>query len=104
MLYRAAAGAIGDMALFVGGTDNPYNFDGMGYDGVPSSPLRQVMAYQAGADRWRWLAAPPVATMDHRTLGIAGGRVYLVGGMEEDQVVSDRVWVAEVAALLGRRF
>jgi N-acetylneuraminic acid mutarotase len=104
VLYRAAAGVIGDLALFVGGTDNPYNYDGMGYNGVPSAPLRQVMAFASGSGRWRWLAAPPVATMDHRTLGAAGGQIFLVGGMEEGQQVTDRVWVADVATLLARRF
>ena len=39
--------------------------------------------------------------MDHRTLGIAGGKVFLVGGMQEGQVVSDKVWVADVQALLA---
>ena len=100
-LYRAASGTLGGLALFVGGTDNPYNYDGMGYDGEPSEPLRQVLAYAPGADRWQILGAPPVATMDHRNLGIAGGRIFLVGGMEEGRKVSDKVWVAEAQTLLS---
>ena len=100
-LYRAAAGALGGLALFVGGTDNPYNFDGVGYDGRPSEPVRQVLAYAPGAGRWQNLSAPPIPTMDHRTLGIAGGKVFLVGGMEAGQRVSDKVWVAEVEELLS---
>ena len=39
--------------------------------------------------------------MDHRTLGIAGGQVFLVGGMEADQRVTARVWTADVAELLA---
>jgi N-acetylneuraminic acid mutarotase len=100
-LYRAAAGTLGGLALFVGGTPNPYNYDGIGYDGVPSEPVRQVLAYAPRAGRWQNLAAPPIPTMDHRNLGIAGGKVFLVGGMEEGQRVSDKVWVASVESLLA---
>jgi hypothetical protein len=99
-LYRAAGGNVGGVMLFVGGTDNPYNFDGIGYDGVPSRPIRQVLAYAPGAGAWRNLAAPPLPSMDHRNLGVAGGAVFLVGGMEEGQAVSSKVWYAGVEALL----
>jgi N-acetylneuraminic acid mutarotase len=100
-LYRAAGGDVGGLVLFVGGSENPYNFDGIGYDGVPAEPIRQVLVYAPRAGNWRNLAAPPLASMDHRTLGVAGGMVFLVGGMEEGQVVSAKVWYAEVGALLG---
>jgi len=98
-LYRAAAGAVQGLVLLAGGTANPYNYDGLGYDGVPSEPLRQLVAY--APDRgWVELPAPPVATMDHRNLAVAGGYVFLVGGMLEGQVVSDRVWYARIDALV----
>jgi hypothetical protein len=100
-LYRAAAASLGGYALFIGGTNNPYNYSGIGYDGIAADPLRQVLAYAPGLDRWRWLPAPPVATMDHRNAGIAGGRVFLVGGMLDGQVVSNQVWYVSVTDLLG---
>ncbi|GMV07242.1 MAG: hypothetical protein AMXMBFR53_35170 [Gemmatimonadota bacterium] len=100
-LYRAAGGSVGGLALFVGGTENPYNYDGVGYDGVPAEPIRQVLAYAPRAGTWRNLAAPPLPSMDHRTLGVAGGVVYVVGGMEEDRVVSSKVWLASVPTLLA---
>lgn len=103
-LYRAAGGSVGAIAIFVGGSENPYNYDGIGYDGQPSEPIRQVLAYVESAHEWRRLSAPPVATMDHRTLGVAGGMVFLVGGMEHDQRVSDGVWYAEVDVLLRSSF
>jgi N-acetylneuraminic acid mutarotase len=103
-LYRAAAGAMGGVAVFVGGTSNPYNYNGIGYDGEPSEPIRQVLAYIESSHKWRRLAAPPIATMDHRTLGVAGGLVFLVGGMKGGQEVSDDVWVAEVEILLISAF
>lgn len=100
-LYRAASGSLGNLVLFAGGSDNPYNYDGIGYDGKPSEPVRQVLAYAPGVGRWRNLAAPPIASMDHRTLGIAGGMVFLVGGMEAGQRVSSKVWYVEADKLLA---
>ena len=37
---------------------------------------------------------------DPETLGIAGGYVFLVGGMEAGQRVTDRVWYAEIERLM----
>jgi hypothetical protein len=100
-LFRAAGGTVGGLALFVGGSDTPYNFDGIGYDGAPAEPVRQVLAYAPRVGNWRHLAAPPLATMDHRNLGVAGGMVFLVGGMEAGQTVSGKVWHAGVKELLA---
>jgi N-acetylneuraminic acid mutarotase len=100
-LYRAAAAVIGSYALFIGGTDNPYNYDGIGYDGAPSEPIRQLLAYAPELDIWDTMSALPVATMDHRNAGVAGGRIFVVGGMLERQIVSDGVWLADVVRLLG---
>ncbi|MEM7414092.1 MAG: kelch repeat-containing protein [Gemmatimonadota bacterium] len=100
-LYRSAAAVLGSYALFIGGTDNPYNYSGVGYDGVPADPLHQLLAYSPELDLWDQLTPPPEATMDHRTAGVAGGRIYLVGGMVAGQRVSDRVWWADVVDLLG---
>lgn len=100
-LYRSAAAVLGSYALFIGGTDNAYNYSGIGYDGVPAEPLHQILAYSPDLDLWDQLTPPPEATMDHRTAGVAGGRIFLVGGMVADQRVSDRVWWADVVDLLG---
>jgi Kelch motif len=100
-LYRAAGGAVGTLVLLAGGTNNPYNYNGIGYDGRPSEPIRGLLGYDPSTDEWRMLPAPPNASMDHRTLGVAGGMVFLVGGMEAGGRVSDRVWWAEVGGVLG---
>lgn len=98
-LYRAAAGSADGWVVLLGGTDNPYNYDGIGYDGEPAEPVGQMVAYHPERG-WVQLESPPVATMDHRTMGVAGGYVFVVGGMVDGQRVSDRVWYAEVDALL----
>ncbi len=100
-LYRAAAAAWGDWVIFAGGTDNPYNFDGIGYDGVPAQPRTAVFAYNIRTDTWSELTPLPRASMDHRGLAVAGDTLYLVGGMGREQRVSSRVWMTELSTLLG---
>lgn len=89
-LYRAAAVGTGRFILFAGGTDNPYNYDGNGYDGVPSEPLDGVFAWDAGRETWRELAPLEIPTMDHRGLVEADGHVYAIGGMGPGRAVTGR--------------
>ena len=102
-LYRAAGGTLGGLAVFLGGTDNPYNYDGVGYDGVPAEPLHQLLFHDPGAGVWGRLEPPPEGTMDHRNLAVAGGKAVVVGGMTTGQRVSDRVWWADAGSLLATR-
>lgn len=100
-LYRSAAAVIDGQALFIGGTDNPYNYDGIGYDGVAAEPLPQILAYAPKSGLWRELPPLPVASMDHRNAGVTRDHLFVVGGMTTGQTVTDRVWVATHAALFG---
>lgn len=99
VVYRGASAALAQGILFVGGTDNPYNYNGIGYDGVPSEPLDQVLFLDVEALEWREVAAP-FPTMDHRSLAVAGGRVTRAGGMSTGQLVVDRVVHADIEELL----
>ena len=90
-LYRAAGGSHGNRVLFVGGTDNPYNYDGIGYDGVPSEPRDGFFGFDVTGNRWIDLTPLGVATMDHRSVVVADGRLFLAGGMLGGQRVTDRV-------------
>jgi N-acetylneuraminic acid mutarotase len=90
--YRAAAGATAGGSLwFHGGTEIPYNFDGLAYEGgAPAPPLATTLTYQGGfaihgEDK-------PEATMDHRALARCGSAVYVVGGMTSGPLVSSKVW------------
>ena len=100
-LYRAAAGSVGPWVIVVGGTDNPYNYSGIGYDGVPSNPMDLVLGYNVETDEWRQLGRLVSATMDHRGLLIAGDTLILVGGMEAGQRVTDRVSIASLGEVLN---
>lgn len=94
-LYRMAATgtrAQGERILFAGGSANPYNYNGIGYDGEPSTPSDRIFSFDLGANEWRTHGRAPVATMDHRALVELGDRFYLIGGMLAGQKVTDRVF------------
>ena len=87
--YRMAAGTLGDNLVFAGGTHNPYNYNGVGYDGHPSEPSREVFAYHSGG--WQERPRLAVASMDHRGLAERGGALYTVGGMLVGQELTGTV-------------
>jgi hypothetical protein len=90
--YRAAAGPVRTAALagimFVGGTANPYNYNGIGYDGQPAEPEAATWIYDVARDAW--VEGPPLdaPTMDHRSLAHAAGAWWVVGGFARGQVVT----------------
>jgi len=88
-LYRAAGGACGDHVIVVGGTDTPYNYSGIGYDGNPASPRDEIFAYDTRLDKWQSLGQAPEASMDHRALvTTTEGIGWTVGGMRTGPQVS----------------
>ena len=101
-LYRAAALGVEEGVLFYGGTDNPYNYNGLGYDGAPAGARTHGFFYRVESASWEALPPLPVASMDHRGLALARDRVVLVGGMNSAREVSARVWSAPIASLLPR--
>ena len=92
-LYRMAATRVpgNDIILFAGGSDNPYNYNGMGYNGEPSQPSASVFAYDIPMREWHLYGDKQFATMDHRGMAAVGGRYYIIGGMVENQEVWDSV-------------
>jgi N-acetylneuraminic acid mutarotase len=94
--YRAAAGAseADGRIYFSGGTDNPYNIDGIGYDGVPSEPVPLTFARDIDDESWVIVDdAPRAPTMDHRGLLFIDATRLVIGGMERGQSVTRRVRV-----------
>lgn len=94
-LYRAAAGGAPDAGwiLVAGGTHNPYNYNGIGYNGRPSEPRSEVFGYDVARGTWTRLGELPHGIMDLRGLVAAGDSLFLVGGMESGQRVTRRVLV-----------
>jgi N-acetylneuraminic acid mutarotase len=93
--YRMAAVGLDGRVLFAGGTENPYNYNGMGYDGHPSAPSVRRFGYDLAAGRWVAYADKPLASMDHRGMLAVGGKLYILGGMIDGQQVTDRIQVID---------
>jgi N-acetylneuraminic acid mutarotase len=92
--YRIAAGASAKdrRVYFSGGTDNPYNYNGIGYDGRSSEPSAVTFAWDLRSGKWETISentADP--TMDHRGLIVTPEGLVTIGGMEKGQKVTSRV-------------
>lgn len=94
--YRIGAGASekDHKVYFSGGSDTPYDYNGIGYDGHPAEPSPVTFAFDVRNGKWETLNEDtPDPVMDLRGLVIAQGRLVLVGGMEKGQRVSAEVQV-----------
>jgi hypothetical protein len=100
-VYRGAAATVGERILILGGTDNPYNYDGVGYDGVPAAPNATAWSFDVGSEVWSPFPAP-LPTMDHRGLVRVGDRLVLIGGLNGERGVSRRVFLAPIGAAGAR--
>ena len=92
--FRIAAGSSerDDKIYFAGGTDNPYDYNGIGYDGKPSEPSPVTFAFDLHAHKWETLNEnTPNPTMDHRGLLVTREGLVIIGGMEKGQQVTARV-------------
>lgn len=86
--YRMAAVGIDQYQkiIFIGGSDNPYNFNGIGYNGQASTPDNGVWIYDIRTQGWQ-VKTTPNATMDHRGLLLLDDQLITIGGMGENQQV-----------------
>jgi len=99
--YRIAAGAgpvekRAGRIYFSGGTDTPYNYDGVGYDGHPAEPSPLTFAFNDYTGEWETIDQDtPEPTMDHRGLLVTRHDLVIVGGMEKGQQVTAKVTVVQ---------
>jgi N-acetylneuraminic acid mutarotase len=94
--YRIAAGASerDKKIYFSGGTEDPYNYNGIGYDGRPAEPSPVTFAWNLKTGKWEVINEnTPNPTMDHRGLIATSAGLVIVGGMEKGQQVTSRVAV-----------
>jgi len=90
--YRMAAGADDSGHIIIaGGSTNPYNYDGIGYNGEPAGPESSVFSFDVETGQWGPLLEWREASMDHRNLPFHQGWFYLAGGMLEGQKLTRRV-------------
>lgn len=91
--YRMAAASDDktQQLLFAGGSSNPYNYNGIGYNSEPSQPDNKLQRWDISSQTW--LSAIPLyrETMDHRGLVEVNGQHYVIGGMLRDQQTTNKV-------------
>jgi len=88
-LYRMAAAGdpFNKHIAFYGGADNPYNYNGVGYDGAPANPSDLLFAFDLERDEWIELGRTGRPTMDHRGLMVWDGAYWTLGGMDSNREV-----------------
>jgi len=94
--YRIAGGGSekDQMIHFTGGSDNPYNYNGIGYDGRPAEASPVTFSFNVKTGKWELLNEhTPDSTMDHRGLPVISQGLMVIGGMEKGQQVTSRVEV-----------
>jgi len=92
--FRIAAGGSekDEMIYFSGGSDNPYDYDGIGYDGKPAEPSPVTFAFNLHSGKWETLDEnTPNPTMDHRGLLVTREGLVIIGGMEKGQQVTAKI-------------
>lgn len=88
--YRmAAAGDDLSQIYFMAGSDNPYNYDGIGYNTLPALPSNQIRKYDIETDKWSIVEGVIPASMDHRGLLKTPHGFTILGGMADKQTVID---------------
>ena len=92
--YRMAS--VGDpekqRVVFVAGSTNPYNYNGVGYNGIPSEPSKEAFTYDLKNNQWQELLDVQSATMDHRGLIKTEDDFYILGGMLKGQKVTSKIF------------
>jgi len=97
--YRIAAGASDkDRIYFSGGTDNPYNYNGIGYNGQPSEPSPVTFAFNVKSGKWETInESTPDPVMDERGLLVTHRGLVIVGGMGKGQEVTPKVAIVKTS-------
>jgi len=82
--------------VFIGGSDNPYNYNGVGYNGERSLPSNQIWYFDLTTKQWN-VEKSTTKTMDHRGLLILGDELITLGGMANDGRVLNSINVYPLA-------
>ena len=99
--YRMAATNNKHYGVFAGGSDNPYNYNGIGYDGVPSQASPDIRIYDFNSKTWQSFDQQLIPNMDHRGLLKTDDEFIILGGMKTDQELSPQIIKFNTKALVG---
>lgn len=99
--YRAACSAKGNTIFWVGGSSISYNYDGIAYDGSGGvDPSARILHYNNQNLQWSDETPQPYGVMDLRGIAkLSNDRWIICGGMDTNQVVSNRTFLLENGSL-----
>ncbi|WNC71966.1 kelch repeat-containing protein [Thalassotalea psychrophila] len=89
--YRMASAGVNGSILFIGGSTNPYNFNGMGYNGIAAPATSEIWLFDPNTNKWIMQLGSHDKSMDHRGLLIYKSQLIIVGGMDDNQQVVNSV-------------
>jgi hypothetical protein len=103
--YRAAGSPVSigrDFVVFAGGTERPYNYNGIGYDGQPAEPAGYIFhGSPLLTNSALFGGRGGILTMDHRGFVAHQGYGYVLGGMRAGQMVTAGVHAFSLAHPMG---
>ena len=99
--YRMAAASYEGDIYMMAGSDNPYNYNGMGYNGTPAPASNHVWRFDVNTDQWQVMPVAEEPSMDHRGLLEHQGVLYRIGGMDDKQTVISDVLGYQVKSQLA---
>ena len=94
-LYRSASLKYNGVLFWVGGSATSYNYNGIAYNGSGGvTPLTQIMRYDPVYNHWYAGEGAPYGIMDLRGIATISPTQWIIcGGMEEDQVVTNKTFL-----------
>ena len=101
--YRGACSGIGNTVFWVGGSPTSYNYNGIAYNGSGGvDPSARILHFNSWNYQFADEINQPYGVMDLRGIAkLSGDRWIICGGMDTNQVVSNRTFLLE-NALVGQ--
>lgn len=95
--YRAACSSAGNTMFWIGGAPTAYNYDGIAYNGSGGvDPSARVLHFSLHDYQYNDEVSEPFGVMDLRGIAkLSNNRWIICGGMDTNQVVSNRTFLLE---------
>lgn len=95
--YRSACSGEGNNVFWVGGSPKSYNYNGIAYDGSGGvDPSARILQFNNNNYTYTDQIAEPHGVMDLRGIAkLPGGRWIIAGGMDTNQIVSNRTFLLQ---------
>lgn len=99
--YRAACSGTDDRVFWVGGSPTSYNYDGIAYNGSGGvDPSARILHFNPSDSMCLDETTQPYGVMDLRGIAkLSNNRWIICGGMDTNQVVSNRTFLLESNSL-----